>query len=134
MRSHKDVEAYLLRMDRKFDEVSEGTYAVALGTGTLVVKCAEPLVVARVPIGELPPQAREALYEHLLRLNATALVHSAYGIDGTGIVLAAALELENLDFNELDALLAEFDLALAEQLPAIRALCAGDATVARQPA
>ncbi len=74
-----------------------------------------------------PKPDREKLFQHLLKLNATALVHSAYGLDGERIVLAAALELENLDYNELDAILAEVDLALVQQLPEIRKLAGQEA-------
>jgi hypothetical protein len=34
-------------------------------------------------------------------------------------VLSGALELENLDFNELQATLDEIDMALAQQLPGV---------------
>lgn len=130
MRSNKDVESYLLRMGRPFKEADESTFLVSVGAVTVAVKVAPPLVLSRCEIGQLPPagaagKAREPLYEQLLRLNATALVHGAYGIDGDRIVLAAALELENLDYNELDAILAEMDLALVQQLPKIRELAGG---------
>jgi hypothetical protein len=47
------------------------------------------------------------------------MVHSAYGLEGDRIVLAAALELVSLDLNELEAVLADIDLALAEQVPTL---------------
>ena len=122
MRSNKDVESYLLRMGRPFKEADDGTFLVSVESVTVAVKVAPPLVLSRCEIGALPAAKREALYEHLLRLNATALVHGAYGLDGDRIILAAALELENLDYNELDAILAEMDLALVQQLPKIREL------------
>lgn len=122
MRSNKDVEAFLLRMEKVWNEADPSTYVVQLDGAPLALKCAPPLVLARVEIGEAGTQSREKLFEHLLRLNATALVHSAYGLDGETITLSAALELENLDYNELEALIAEFDLALGQQLPMIREL------------
>jgi hypothetical protein len=123
MRSNKDVEAYLLRMEKPWQEADAGTYLVTLEGGTpLAIKCASPLILARVELGSLPKSKREALYEHLLRLNAGSLVHAAYGLDGDRLVLSAALEMENLDYNELDAVVAEFDLAVAQQLPKIREL------------
>ena len=51
---------------------------------------------------------------------ATALVHAAYGIEGESIVLSAALELQSLDLNELEAVLADLDMALANQVPTLR--------------
>jgi hypothetical protein len=122
MRSNKDVESYLLRMGRPFKEADDGTFLVSVESVTVAVKVAPPLVLSRCEVGPVPASKREGLFEHLLRLNATTLVHGAYGIDGDRIVLAAALELENLDYNELDAILAEMDLALVQQLPKIREL------------
>ena len=127
MRSNKDVESYLLRMGRPFKEADDGTFLVSVESATVAVKVAPPLVLSRCEIGALPSGGKtQLLFEHLLRLNATALVHGAYGLDGDRIILAAALELENLDYNELDAILAEMDLALVQQLPKIREL-AGNA-------
>ena len=37
-------------------------------------------------------------------------------------MLAAALELESVDPNELEAVLADIDMALAEHVPALREL------------
>jgi hypothetical protein len=56
---------------------------------------------------------REALYEELLRLNASDLVHGAYGISDASVVLTCTLQLENLDYNELQGVLDDFSLALA---------------------
>lgn len=129
MRSNKDVEAYLLRMEKVYTEAEEGTFVIQLDGAPLALKCVSPLVLLRVEIGESPKSSREALFEHLLRLNATALVHTAYGLDGDTMTLSAALEMENLDYNELEAVIAEFDLALGQQLGRIREL-AGHKTAA----
>jgi hypothetical protein len=132
MRSSKDVESYLLRMGRPYKDTDDGsTFVVDIDSVRVAVKLAPPLLLARVEIGEAPKKDREKLFAHLLKLNATALVHSAYGLDGDRIVLAAALELENLDYNELDAILAEVDLALVQQLPEIRTLAGHQAPPAK---
>lgn len=120
MRSNKDVEAYLLRMEKPWSEADPGTYVIPVENVPLAIKLAPPLVFARVEIGDAPKTGREGIFEHLLRLNATALVHGAYGLDGDRIVLSAALEMENLDYNELEAVIAEFELAIGQQVPKIR--------------
>jgi Tir chaperone protein (CesT) family len=56
---------------------------------------------------------RAALYEELLRLNASDLAHGAYGISDGAVVLTCTLRIENLDYNELQAVLDDFSLALA---------------------
>jgi hypothetical protein len=126
MRTEKDVEAYLLRLNRRFRALEEkpGTFLVEVGETAppLVVRVEPPLVVVRVHIGDVAPgesNGDAALFRKLLELNARQLVHAAYGLDDGHIVLSSALELENLDFNELQATLDEIDIALAQQLPGL---------------
>ena len=125
MRTEKDVEAYLLRLNRRFRTVEgqRGTFLVE-SSGNLppmAMRVEPPLVVVRVHLGDVatagdPP----ALFKFLLELNAKQLVHASYGLDEGHIVLSSALELENLDFNELQATLDEIDMALAQKLPGLR--------------
>jgi hypothetical protein len=122
MRTDKDVEAYLLRLNRRFRSVDEqpGTFLVETSGGMppVAVRVNSPLVVVRVHIGDVKEGANQtALFRMLLELNARQLVHASYGIDDGRVILSAALELENLDFNEIQATLDEIDVALAQQLP-----------------
>jgi len=124
MRSAKDVEAYLTRLNRQFRQVDgEGTYLIPSNGTQIALRVDPPLVVLRVHIGDIKKgDADLGLFKRLLQLNAKGLVHASYGIDDDRIVLSAALELENLDFNELEATLDEIDIALAQQLPELRKL------------
>lgn len=124
MRTASDVEAYLVLMSRKFRAVDDqpGTFVVESqsqsGNTPVAVRVDPPLVVVRVHMGEAEGVADPAaFYRKLLELNAKELVHASYGIDDGRVVLSSALELENLDFNELQATMDEIDLALAQQLP-----------------
>ncbi len=126
MRTEKDVEAYLLRSNRRYRAVDspEGerrTFFVDSGAGKppVAVLVDPPLVVLRVHIGDLtggggPGEA--TLFRQLLEFNARQLVHASYGLEDSHVVLSSALELENLDFNEIQATLDEIDVALAQQL------------------
>jgi hypothetical protein len=126
MRSAKDVEAYLTQLNRNFREVEgqPGTYIIPTeGGAQIALRVDPPLVVARVHIGDIKNgDADLPLFRRLLQLNARGLVHTSYGLDDSRIVLSSALELENLDFNELEATLDEIDLALAQQLPELAGL------------
>ncbi len=94
----------------------------------VAVRVDPPLVVVRVHIGEAARGVDEAaFYRKLLELNARELVHASYGIDRGLVVLSSALELENLDFNELQATMDEIDLALAQQLPDLARMAKGGA-------
>jgi hypothetical protein len=128
MRSVKDIEAYLGRLNRRFHPV-EGEHATFLVSSgdkypPVAIRVDPPLVVVRVHIGDIPQDgaAQAGLFRKLLQLNAKGLVHASYGIDDNRIILSSALELENLDFNELEATLDEIDLALAEHVPLLAEL------------
>ena len=124
IQSNEDLEGYLLRLERRFERAEDGTYLLSMGADRPLValRVAAPVLVAQVDIGQAPADdvAGAVLFRNLLVLNATALVHAAYGIEGDKIVLSAALELKNLDLNELEAVLADLDMALANQVPTLR--------------
>ncbi len=125
MRSVKDVEAYLQRMNRAYEPAPGAAETFLVSSGDkyppVAVRVDPPLVVLRVRIGDVPADPLP-VFREMLRLNARALVHSSYGVDEGRILLSSALELENLDYNELEAALDEIDLALAQQVPALAAL------------
>jgi hypothetical protein len=124
IQSNEDLEGYLLRLERRFERAEDGTYLLSMGADRPLValRVAAPVLVAQVDIGRAPANdaSGAVLFRKLLVLNATALVHAAYGIEGDKIVLSAALELKNLDLNELEAVLADLDMALANQVPTLR--------------
>ncbi len=129
MRTVKDVEAYLGRLNRSFKPVDgeTGTFLISSGEKfpPVALRVDPPLVVLRVHIADVPRQGGDntALFRTLLQLNARGLVHASYGIDEERIILSSALELENLDYNELEATLDEIDLALAQHVPLLADLC-----------
>jgi hypothetical protein len=126
MRTVRDIEAYLGRLNRRFEGVEgqDGTFLVRAGDNMppIAVRVDEPLVVFRVHIGDVPKGDAAPLFRKLLELNAKTLVHTSFGLEDNRIVLCNALELENLDFNELEATLDEFDLTLAQQVPVLSSL------------
>ena len=127
MRSHEDIESYLTRAEVPFEEVGEdGLWLLhdsSLGEN-IAIMATDSLLLFRVKVLELSEVADSAaLYESLLRLNASDLVHGAYGISDGAVVLTCTLQMENLDYNELQAVLDDFSLALAnhyEQLTKFR--------------
>jgi len=121
-----ELEAQLMRLDRKFEALEDGTYLVSMGPGQppAALRVAPPVVVFRVSIGALSSlggaQAQAPLLRRLLELNASGLLHASYGLEGEEIVLVSALELQNMDLNELDAVLSDLDLALVAHVPELR--------------
>jgi len=122
MRSVQDVEAYLGKMNRQFSPVEDtaGTFLVHGGDNMppTALRVDPPLVVLRVHVGDVDGDARDngELYQKLLMLNAKSLVHASFGLEDGKIVLGSALELENLDYNELAAALDEIDVTLAQHV------------------
>jgi hypothetical protein len=115
MKTAADVEAYLIKMELPHEEPREGTWVVSGldGVETLVITLAGPVLVFRVKVMDIPRQHREELYRTLLELNATEMMHGAYGIEGDAVVIMDALQLENLDYNEFAATVDDITLAVA---------------------
>lgn len=128
MRSANDVEAYLGKMNRSYSPVEDqpGTFVVhgATNMPPTALRVDPPLVVLRVHVGDVEggDETNGPLFKKLLSLNARSLVHTSFGLEDARIVLSSALELENLDYNELQATLDEIDMTLAQQVPGLAEL------------
>jgi hypothetical protein len=127
MVSREAVEGFLIRMDLEYDEVDEGMFLAhgQNGGAGVVVHHSEPVLVLRLKMMNLPAGSGEALaglYRSLLELNATDIVHGAYGIEEGELILTDTLELENLDFTELQASIESLQIAASSHLGTIRAL------------
>jgi len=124
IRTSDDLEAQLGRLGRRYERTPDGTFIVSLGPNQppAALLLVPPVLVIQVAIGEAPKDVSAAapVYKKLLELNASALLHAAFGLENDQIVLAAALELDSLDLNELEAVLADIDVALGEHVPMLR--------------
>ena len=116
----EDLESYLIRTELEFEEIGEGIWAVHPSAGgeqlpAIVVNHAPPVVVLRSDVQRAPEGADEQrqLYARLLELNATEVVHGAYGLENGQILLSDTLELADLDFSEFQASLESIALALS---------------------
>jgi hypothetical protein len=115
MKTTADIQSYLLQMDLPYDEPREGTWVVRGldSLDSMAVTLAGPVVVFRVKLMEIPRHHREDLFRTLLELNATEMMHGAYGVEGDAIVISDALQLENLDYNEFAATVDDITLAVS---------------------
>ncbi len=122
-RSAEDIENFLLKLGRTYERAAgwsteKGTFLLRSSGGTLVaVTVSPPIASVHVEIGPAPSDEKHQLkmYRRMLELNANDLMHAAYGLEEDRVTLSAALALENLDENELEAALADIDVALARQ-------------------
>ena len=127
MVTRDDLESYLIRMDLDFEEVDEGMFLVQHKEDgpPVVVHHSPPLLVARLKVMDVP-EGRDrdlcGLFKNLLIWNATDVVHGAYGIEEGDLVLTDTLELETLDFPELQAALESMQMAAASHYDKIKEL------------
>jgi hypothetical protein len=90
----------------------------------MVVHHAESLLLIRMKVMDMPEGAdgKIDLYRTLLELNATDVVHGAYGIEEGELIISDTLELETLDFLEIQASMESIELAATSHMERIRAL------------
>ena len=126
MVSREDLESFLIRMDLSYEEVDEGMFLTrAEDDGApVVVHHADALLLIRMKVMDMPPENEGTLdlYRTLLELNATEVVHGAYGIEDGDLILSDTLELETLDFHELQASMESITLAAASHMEQIQSL------------
>ena len=126
MVSREDLESFLIRMDLDYEEVDDGMFLTRGDDGGLpvVVHHADALLLIRMKVMDMPPEDEKTLelYRTLLELNANEIVHGAYGIEDGDLIISDTLELETLDFLELQASMESITLAAATHREQIRAL------------
>lgn len=118
MKSAEDIESYLLRIGLSSERVDTAIWLVKLdGQENLAISIAGPVVAFRLKVMDLPASGREQLYRSLLALNTTEMVHGAFGLEGDAVVVVHALELENLDFNEFQAVIDDMTMVASKHYP-----------------
>ncbi len=84
------------------------------GIKNLIIDCEAPIVIIEQPVMKLGPDAG-IFYKRLLQMNRE-LVHGAFVLDETGemLLFRDTLQLENLDYNELEGSIKALSLAMSE--------------------
>lgn len=115
MRSDQDIENFLYELPYPFDNHGNGLWILhdeMDNIDNIVVHHDSPLLTIRVKVMDLPDEDREGLYEALLKLNASELVHGAYGIEDDAVVITDTIQSPNLDLNELQGSIDSVVMAL----------------------
>ena len=126
----EDLESFLIRMDLDWEEVDDGMYLVRGRNSGLpmVVHHTDTLLIIRLKVMDMPAAPTGAdLYRTLLELNATDVIHGAYGIEDGELILSDTLELETLDLLELQASMESIELAATSHMERIRSLAGAGA-------
>jgi len=125
MVTREDVVNFLNRMELEYEEVDEGMWLAypggRNGETPVVISHAPPLLVFRMKVLDVPRDGDKCaqLYRALLEANASDLVHAAYGLEADDVILTESLEVENLDFNEFQATVDSFGMAMATQMESL---------------
>jgi hypothetical protein len=115
MRTRDDIQAFIDRSGLTFKELDEHTWIVRDpgAVESVVIRFEEPLLVFRTKVMELEKvRDREKFYSTLLELNASEMIHGAYGLSDASVVLTCSLRLENIDYNEFQGTIDDFTLAV----------------------
>ena len=126
MISREDIESFLIRSDMDSEEIGEGLWLVHSSSGEaeppIAVSHSPPLLVMRSRLMTAPTDDEGQLkaFTRLLQLNATELIHGAYGLEDGEVILTDALELENLDYSEFLASLESLSLAVSSYRHALQ--------------
>ena len=131
MVTREDFESFLIRMDADYEEVDEGMYLLRSRNGgpPIVAHHSPPLLLLRMKVMDLEEEdaGNAELYRTLLELNANDVVHGSYGIEEGELILSDTLELQTLDFHEVQASIESIQLALSGHLGRIRELAGVEA-------
>lgn len=116
MINKEKLEGYMLKLSLNYEEAGTNTWILkdfAKGLDNVVVAATDAVVVIRVKVMEIPKKNKEKLFEALLKLNGSDMVHGAYAIEGENIIIVDTLQVDTLDLEEFQASLDVISFALA---------------------
>ncbi|MCP4481566.1 MAG: YbjN domain-containing protein [bacterium] len=115
----EDVKNYLYTMgcQIEFESPEEEILVVtdeSKGIKDLIIDCESPIIILEQVIFDIKTEST-AMFKTLLKWNRE-IIHGAFVINDSGdkLIFRDTLQLENLDFNELEGSINALGLALAE--------------------
>jgi len=114
------IEQYLIDLMITYQQVGKNLWLLDDEERSLqgvAVMQAEPLVIIRAEVMDVPKGNLLELYTKLLELNATDVIHGAYALDKNKIILLDTLQYETMDNEDFRATLDSFSMALTEHYP-----------------
>jgi len=114
------IEQYLIDLMLTYRQIDTNLWLLEDEERTLqgvAVMQAEPLVIVRAEIMDVPKNNVLELFTKLLELNAADVIHGAYALDKNKIVLIDTLHYETMAYKDFQAVLDSFSLALSDHYP-----------------
>ena len=116
------IEQYLIDLMLTYQQIDSNLWLLDDEDHSLqgvAVMYADPLVIVRAEIMDIPKNNLLELYTKLLELNATDVIHGAYALDNQKIVLLNTLQYDTMDYEEFRATLDSFSFALIQHYPVL---------------
>ena len=117
MTSTELIESYLFNMGRDFTSPEAGVWIIHDDydhIDNIVVVDSGPVITFRIKLMDAPDgESTHELFKLLLELNATEMVAGAYGLEDNAIVIVDNLQTENLDQNEIEAVIDGISMAIS---------------------
>lgn len=124
MKDESKISRYLIDMKLSFEEPSKDIWLINdsdSGLEQVAVVLLDNLVIVRTTLMKVPSAKQEDFYKLLLTLNATDVIHGAYGIEKDSVILIDTLEYDTMDFEEFRATLDSFSLSMIQHYPLLSA-------------
>jgi hypothetical protein len=116
------IEQYLIDLMITYEQIDKNLWLLDDEERSLqgvAVMQAEPMVVIRAEIMDVPKNNLLELYSKLLELNASDVIHGAYALENKKVVLIDTLNYDTMDNEDFRAVLDSFSLALTEHYPVL---------------
>jgi hypothetical protein len=114
------IEQYLIDLMITYQQVDKNLWLLDDEERSLqgvAVMQAEPLVIIRAEVMNVPKNNVTELYAKLLELNASDVIHGAYALDKNKIILLDTLQYDTMDNEDFRATLDSFSMALTDHYP-----------------
>jgi len=114
------IEQYLIDLKYSYQEVKPNFWLlddVEHDLEGMAIMYADPVVIIEVQVMDAPREKREEFFVKLLELNASDMIHGAYGLEGDKVIIIDTLEYDSLDYAEFRATLDAISLALTQHFP-----------------
>jgi hypothetical protein len=114
------IEQYLIDLMFTYQQIDSNLYLLDDEEHSLqgvAIMQADPLVIIRAEIMDVPKNNLMELYTTLLELNATDVIHGSYALDNKKIILIDTLEYNSMNYENFRATLDSFSLALTQHYP-----------------
>lgn len=111
-----DLDSHLTRTGLPYEQIGHNTWVIQTESAhpaQIGVSADDPIVLFSISMFELTDGLadREELFKLLLEFNSE-LLHSSYSLQSDKVMLSGAQQLENLDFNEFQAMIDDMCMAV----------------------